>query len=315
VRELGEEFFRLNPAGLRGTTLKSRYSYFTVWIVPEIGHVKLRSLTVQHVHSVRARMRKAGKAIASINQTVATLSSIFGYGVQANLLSENPAAGVKWEEDRDGRDLPITSADDIARLLEAFQTSTYRVALMLGIGLGLRSGEARGLRWRDVDLERRVVHIRHNVARLDGAYHFTQLKTKSSRRDLPMPDFVYQELKAERRRQAERRLQLGPAWIDHDLVATYSGGVISHATLANEMVRLRRVTGIDGLVFHHLRHLCATVMMLNNVPPRIAQSILGHASTTTTMRIYQHVNTDALRDAADVLNAIFSPAIRDKSTG
>jgi len=65
-----------------------------------------------------------------------------------------------------------------------------------------------------------------------------------------------------------------------------SGEVISHATIAKEMVKIRRLTGIEGLVVHHLRHLCATVMMLNDVPPRIAQGVLGHATSATTMRIY-----------------------------
>jgi integrase len=233
------------------------------------------------------------------------------------MLPTNPAEGIPWDEEPDGRDLPISSAQEIARLLEAIQQSPspYRVVLTLGIGLGLRSGEARGVRWRDIDFERRIVHIRNNVVCHDRVWEFTPLKTRSSRRDLPLPEFVINELKAERRRQAERRLQAGPGWIDHDLVATFSGKPISHASLAKELVRLRDRTGLDGLVFHHLRHLCATVMMLNNVPPRIAQSILGHATPQTTMRVYQHVNVDALRDATEVLNSIFGGAIRRGDTG
>jgi integrase len=314
VAEVGADFFRLNPLGFRKTTLRVRQNYWSRWVNPAIGHVRLSRLSVQHVLLAIARMREANLSLATINNTITAMVNVFNYAVSARLLGDNPAKHVKRETENDPRDLPITSADQLTKLLEAVKASSQRCALMLGLGLGLRSGEVRALRWREIDFERRIIRVRHSVARIDGAYEFTALKTKSSRRDLPMPDFIYHELKDERRRQTLRRLQAGPAWIDRDLVCTNSGEVLSHSTLAKEMVRLRRVTGIEGLVFHHLRHLCATVMMLNNVPPRIAQGVLGHATSATTMRIYQHVNSDALRDAADAINAAFGHAIRDQGT-
>jgi len=306
VRTLGEEFFRLNPLSLRETTVRSRKSYFKCWIEPLIGDVPLRKLTAQHVHTVRTAQRDAGKKAGTINGTLATMSNIFAYGVSANLLQQNPAAGLDWDPAPDPRDLPIENAEQIELLLTACRASNYRTALMLGIGLGLRSGEARGLRWRDVDFDNRIVRIRNGVAFRDGESYFQPLKTRSSRRDLPMPDFIFDELKLARKVQAEKRLRLGPLWKDHDLVCSNFGTILSHATLAKEMLRIRNKTGIDELVFHHLRHLCATMLMINNVPPRIAQAILGHATSQTTLRIYQHVNSASLREAAEVLNAVFA---------
>jgi integrase len=265
-------------------------------------------------------MRQAGLSTATVNNTLSIMANVFAFGVKANLLAANPAKGIRRETPGDPRDLPVSSPAQIATLLDAIQASRFRMALLLGVGLGLRSGEARGLRWRDVDFERRIIHIRNSAVRWRGECDrsgelFTPLKSKSSRRDLPMPDFIYEALRAERRAQAERRLQLGPRWTDLDLVCTRHGALLQPDTLADEMIRLREVTGIEGLVYHHLRHLCATVMMLNNVPPRIAQGVLGHATPTTTMRIYQHVTSDALREAADALNAAFAPGLRDDRTG
>lgn len=316
IAQLWSEYVALNPSNLRRSTMESRKSLWSVRIEPIIGKTKLRGLSATHIQRVLSTARDNDLSDSTLRAIHATLASLCDYGVQSNRLAANPADRVKVPAQGEPRDLPITTAEQITALMDAIQQSRYRVLFMLGVGLGLRVNEACALRWRDVDFDRGVVHIRHGVDVIDGETVFTALKTKASRRDLPLPAFVADELRAEKRRQAERRLRLGPEWRAHDLVGTWSGRPVARSMVWHAIKRIGESTGIDELTFHHLRHLCATVLMLNNVPPRIVQGILGHSSSATTMRIYQHVNTGALQEAADVLNAAFSGAIkRDQESG
>jgi len=89
---------------------------------------------------------------------------------------------------------------------------------------GLRRGELLGLRWRDVDLDRRTLSIRQTVGLVGTTVVAGQPKTRSGRRTIPVPADVIETLREHRRRQNERRLALGSIWQDHDLVFAATNG-------------------------------------------------------------------------------------------
>ena len=80
------------------------------------------------------------------------------------------------------------------------------------LALGLRQGEALGLRWGDVDLEDGLVHVRHQLQRIRGEITLVPLKTAGSRRTIALPGSVADGLRQHRQRQIEERLAAGPAW-------------------------------------------------------------------------------------------------------
>lgn len=95
----------------------------------------------------------------------------------------------------------------------------------VGVGLGLRRGELLGLRWSDVDVEGRLVHVRHTAQRVYGhGMVFGPPKSRRSRRDIPLPAVTVRVLEEHRARQAEERAALEPYWQDSGLVFTSSIG-------------------------------------------------------------------------------------------
>jgi integrase len=68
--------------------------------------------------------------------------------------------------------------------------------------------------------------------------------------------------------------------------------------------RLIKQAGVPEIRFHDLRHTCATLMLANNVHPKIVQERLGHADVSMTLNRYSHVTMDMQRDAADQLDAL-----------
>ena len=95
-------------------------------------------------------------------------------------------------------------------------------------------------------------------------------------------------LRAERARQAERRLALGADRRDLDLVFDRGNGdFVTPTTLCQPFVRAVGRAGLPPLSFHGLRHTCATLLMQAGVHPKVVQKRLGHSTIAMTMR-YGH---------------------------
>jgi integrase len=309
VNDLWEEYVRADPGNLRRSTMRPRENAWRNHIAPIIGRVKLSQLSPAHVQRVVTHAREAGLAPSTVHSIHRTLKIVLSQGVRWEMLPTNPAAQVSVPRGF-SREMPLETNDQVSALLRALRASDLSCAFVLAVGLGLRSGEVRGLRWQDVDLDAGLVRVRNGLDIIEGEVQFVPLKTRSSRRDLPIPAFVAAELRAQRIRQAEMRLR-SSRWEPHDLVVSArSGRPVAITTCLLHLRRACDEAGVPHLTFHHLRHLCATILLTQGVAPRVAQDILGHSSIDTTMRIYAHVNRELLATAAASMNDAFDRLTR-----
>jgi integrase len=84
----------------------------------------------------------------------------------------------------------------------------------------MRPEEYFGLQWKDVDWKQGAVIVQRALIwrTKGGGWYFSETKTSRSRRTIPLPSSMIVELREHKRRQAETRLKLGPAYQNHDLV-------------------------------------------------------------------------------------------------
>lgn len=308
VAQLGELWLEAIEGEVADSTLENYRLRWEKNVVPVIGRIKLASVTPAHVQRVITEARAAGLATTTVHIVRAVMGIAFERAVAWQVMSHNPAKAVSVPRG-EGRDLPIVEREQVAKLFAAMKGHRHETAFFLAMGLGLRAGEARGLRWADVDLERRVLHVRNSVAIKEGEITFGTLKTKSSRRDLPIPGFIAASLRRQRARQAERRLRSATPWPEIDIVLDGRGGLpLNPATLSRALDLLCDAQELPHVTFHHLRHLCATLLLMEGVAPKVAQAILGHATSRMTMDIYTHLNQELLDDAAEAMDRIFGTA-------
>ena len=139
---------------------------------------------------------------------------------------------------------------------------------------------------------------------------FGEPKSAAGRRSVAIPPAVVASLRAHRARQAERRLRLGPAWQDHDLIFERGYRTVLHSNNVTHAFP-RLVKGLNDTLpadeqlpvirLHDLRHTAATLMLANGEHPRIVQERLGHSDVAMTLNRYSHVTETMQRDAADRL--------------
>ncbi|MBJ7601808.1 MAG: site-specific integrase [Candidatus Dormibacteraeota bacterium] len=177
----------------------------------------------------------------------------------------------------------------------------------MALTMGLRQGEALGLRWRDVDLRLGYLRISKQLQRIDGRLQLIDLKTDRSRRTLVMPTSIVNGLREHRARQAEEHRGRGVTVQSEDLIFTHKdGGGLEGTTVTRHFHGHLDRAGLPQRRFHDLRHSCAIRLLVQGVSPRVVMEVLGHSEIGMTMTTYSHVIPELRRDAADRMEGLLN---------
>ncbi|HIG76023.1 MAG TPA: site-specific integrase [Bacteroidetes bacterium] len=175
-------------------------------------------------------------------------------------------------------------ARQLVYLIDVFELAAYT---------GLRPGELRRLRWRDVDLERGVLHVRDTP--------LGKVK-RDSHRSVP--------ILSPARTVLERLAAARPTEDDDHTVLTSpkpdTNGQpkpISLQTVSRHFREYARSIGLDGVSLYALRRTTATWLASSGAPIQVAQRVLGHSSIRTTADFYASVWGDTVRDQAEAAMA------------
>lgn len=221
------------------------------------------------------------------------------------LIPDNPARNLRLAHRYRPRFTPLTGAE--AKLLLKTAKSDRLYALYaVALALGLRRGEALGLRWEDIDLVEGVIFVRQTLQRLGGQLVFGPVKSDESERVIALPAPCLAALRQHRVSQNAERQSVGKDWKDSGLVFTTGIGTpIEPRNLNRHFVRLLDHAGLRRIRFHDLRHSCATLLYEQGVPIEKIQDILGHSSPTITKLIYVEVTRQSQRSSVDKLGFLF----------
>jgi integrase len=202
---------------------------------------------------------------------------------------------------------PLTR-EEARQFLEVAREDRLGALYSVALTMGLRQGEALGLRWEDVDLEARLLHIRFQLQRIEGkGLQLVPPKTAPSRRTLAIPPTIIANLREHRARQLEERLLAGSRWTQSGLVFTTPIGTgLDGPNVTKSFQRLLMRAGLAHRRFHDLRHSCASLLLAQNVAPRVVMEVLGHSQISLTMNTYSHVLPELKREAAMQMEILLS---------
>lgn len=219
----------------------------------------------------------------------APLRSALSQAVKWQLIHANPCDAVERPRHQ-AREMQYLTKAEATRLIAV--NDKYRVLFAFLIATGARPSEALGLKWTDIDLDKPSVTIQRTLQWHKGegkGHYFSEPKTKRSRRAVPLPASLVQQLREHRRTQAEALLKQG---IRSELVfSNTEGSPILLRNLERRHFKPALVkAGIPvEFTLYGLRHTCATLLLQAGTHPKVVAERLGHSSTTLTMDVYSHV--------------------------
>ena len=202
--------------------------------------------------------------------------------------------------------------EELLTLLHLARGDVIYPAILLAGAMGLRRSEALGVRWSRIDWEKRTVLLDTKIVeyRENGKKKVEpveEMKNKSSRRTLPLPDPVVEMLQVQKEhREVYRKMFQGSystQYLDY-LCVNQLGELLRPSYVTDHFRELLEKYGLRHIRFHDLRHTFASLLINQDVPLINVSNFLGHSDLSTTANIYAHLDKASKQASAAVISDI-----------
>jgi integrase len=246
-------------------------------LIPSLGKVRLLKLGPEHVQELLRTKSEDGLSPRRVRVIRAVLHTAIGEAFRWGRLARNVVDLVKAP--RASRYQPVVLDEKQAKaLLKAANKHRIGSLFSVALSVGLRLGEALGLCWEDVDLQKGTVTVRQSLQRVDGKLRFAEPKSEQSRRTVRLPAVTVTTLKRHRTRQKQERLKAGRDWQQSSLVFTSTiGSPLDERNVRRAFKELLTAAKLPKIRIHDLRHTCATLLLAQGVHPKVVQETLAFA--------------------------------------
>lgn len=310
VVQLLNDWLAIKAAQLSPQTAAGYAITIRVHLVPALGSVLVQKLTAARVQAQYGEWSAAGMSARTIRECHLRLSQALDHAVRFHLVPSNVCKVA--EPPKVERAKPdVWNSEEAMTFLDIAETDSLAPLWHLLLLEGMRRGEALGLRWQDINWQRKTAHIaqsvRAGVARGEAIIQ-PRTKTASGARTVRLTRRTIAALKVHRSAQTARRLAAAE-WQDNDLIICTSKGTPYNPTnVRRHFDALVSRAGLRRITPHGLRHTHATMLLGQGVPAKVVSERLGHANIAITLDTYSHVLPDMQDTAADAIEAIMNAA-------
>lgn len=332
VKEYAEKWLTMHGSHVRTTTLVDYTSKVKIYIIEPLGDKYMAEVTPD---DVKMAINKAAQQSASIYRSVQMLyKMIFGSALESRIIDESPCRNLNPRGGKTPKEKKALTEAQVTTLLDAVRGLPPYPFIMLCLYAGLRREEALALQWDSVFLDDAAPHI--SVCRAWHTEHnrpviLTDLKTKASKRTIPIPpqlveclsaikekstsDFVIANRDGGALSETQWRRVWGYVRTRSVRERTYyryiNGQKIPHTVVPVLGERAAHnndvVYSIDFEVTpHQLRHTYITNLLLAGVDVKTVQVLAGHEHAKITLDIYTHLTYNQPKDLISKVNQAFA---------
>lgn len=306
---------------VKDNTVKNYDNRYRINIKPNIGNFKLQDVRQIHCQRILNDMSDEGYSRGSVELTQITMHAIFKGAISNNYITQNPAEGLNIKAIANEKERRVLSIDEEKILKQYVEKSMYAESYLLALQTGLRVGELGGLKWEDIDFEKKTLRVNRTILqdKKKGGFYFGSPKTRTSIRTIPLTDEAIDVLNRQKRKQfkLKSKSKLWNLEWDGLVFTTINGNPVGYSTFRSMLLRvvnninLDRQIEADGDAYeefekvsmHSLRHTFATRCMERGIKPKVLQKFLGHSCLSTTMDLYVHVSEDLMHEEIQKLSA------------
>ncbi len=286
----------------RESTVREYDYRMRTWVLPNLGSLRLREVTVVDVEDLLDGLVAKGLSAGTVVAIRNALAALMHDAVRARHLRVNVARMAQLPESVAGRGKPVVPPTDeqVQALVKHVAGTDLSPIVAVCAGTGARIGEVLAMRWDDVDLDAGAWRISRTVTRnLEGSAVVGDRTKTGESRVVPLRAGVVKALRAQSKRVATAQLR-SAYWQDLGLVFPSSIGTVQDPHNVRRALKPHlTATGFPGS-FHSLRHWFASFAVTVASDTQVAK-VLGHARTSTTSDIYAHLRHS---EAARITDAV-----------
>ena len=238
-------------------------------------NIDLRTITPLDIERFRASRLKRGNSKSTVNRYLQLLKKMFNLAIEEGYLEENVIKKVKLFSEKDNLKERILTEKEQRTLLKN-SSDSLKPILLVALNTGMRRAEILGLTWSQIDFETRRIKVE---------------KTKSGKvRHIPIEDDLFKQILNLKNKDGQSPF----VFFNPETKQPYQD-------MKTGFKRACRISGIEGLRFHDLRHTFATRLVANGVDIETVRDLLGHHSIVITQR-YTHSSDERKRKAIETLS-------------
>ncbi len=273
-------------------------------IIPAIGSRKISEIKRGDIQKLYNEVAAYSISVARQVKTVMNVS--FRYAIDKKIIAENPTLNVNLPKQVkknpyhtryvDGQ--KTLTMEQIQILLEASRDTPIHMQVLFNVPMGLRRREINGLKYSDVDYINRTLTVQRQLGKkintkkedFDPKTYTKQevkLKTESSYRVLPIPDYVFEAILEERKIYERNRSRRSTVFDDSGYICcSVTGKPRSKDFHWKYYKKLLKDNGLPDIRWHDLRSTFCTLLLKNDFNPKAVSKLMGHAKELITMDVY-----------------------------
>ena len=288
-RNLSEEWMLSMRYAVKLSTYACYETLLDTHILPEFGDMPLKYISSASVYSFSEKLKQQGLSPRTIKNLLILFHSILRYGEKQGYLN---LSQLEFRYPKiNTSPFQLISHEHLTKLITVLsaEDSEFPIGILLCIYTGIRVGELSGIRWEDIDFDKKLLHIRRTISRIKNLDYSGESddepktvlmigppKSVSSIRDIPIPDFLLKKMK---------RIAAEP---DSYLLTGTNRKCMEPRNIQRKFQKLLQQCEIPSINIHSLRHAFATRCTEMGFDSKTLSEILGHSSVKITMDIYVH---------------------------
>ena len=278
-QNLYEIYMEDMAARLKQSTLLTKKAVLQTHILPFFGSKPINEIKASDVRRWQAKLMSSPNNYSQtyLKKINTELNSIINYAKRFYDLNTNPCGKAGTIGKAKAEEMDYWTYDEYIAFREGIKDKSLSYICFEVLYLtGMREGELLALSPADIDLDNKTISINRTYQRIEGKDVFTSPKTRKSKRKIPIPDFLCQELSdyIQSRYMLDADERLFP---------------VTKSYLSHEMIRGCKNTGVKKIRIHDIRHSHASLLINQGCDALMLADRLGHEKVSTTLNTYSHL--------------------------
>ena len=266
-------------ARLKQSTLLTKKTVLQTHILPFFGNKPINEIKASDVRRWQAKLMSSPNNYSQtyLKKINTELNSIINYAKRFYDLNTNPCGKAGTIGKAKAEEMDYWTYDEYIAFREGIKDKPLSyICFEVLYWTGMREGELLALSPADIDLDNKLISINRTYQRIGGKDVFTSPKTRKSKRKIPIPDFLCQELSdyIQSRYMLDADERLFP---------------VTKSYLSHEMIRGCKNTGVKKIRIHDIRHSHASLLINQGCDALMLADRLGHEKVSTTLNTYSHL--------------------------
>ena len=278
-QNLYEIYMEDMAARLKQSTLLTKKAVLQTHILPFFSSKPINEIKASDVRRWQTKLMSSPNNYSQtyLKKINTELNSIINYAKRFYDLNTNPCGKAGTIGKAKAEEMDYWTYDEYIAFREGVKDKPLSyICFEVLYWTGMREGELLALSPADIDLDNKTISINRTYQRIEGKDVFTSPKTRKSKRKIPLPDFLCQELSdyIQSRYMLDTDERLFP---------------VTKSYLSHEMIRGCKNTGVKKIRIHDIRHSHASLLINQGCDALMLADRLGHEKVSTTLNTYSHL--------------------------